>query len=156
MKRAILVLHGPNLNLLGRREPAVYGTLTLAEVDREVKRHGRRRGVRVECRQSNYEGELIEALQTAERGGFGAVVFNPGAFTHYSIALRDAVSGISLPVIEVHLSNVHAREEFRRHSVIAPVTRGQISGFGLASYLLGIDAALGLLDVRGKAPEARR
>ncbi|MBI4589639.1 MAG: type II 3-dehydroquinate dehydratase [Candidatus Rokubacteria bacterium] len=152
----MLVLHGPNLNLLGSREPGVYGRLSLAEVDREIKRYGRTRGVRVECRQSNHEGELIEALQTAGRKGFHAVVFNPGAFTHYSIALRDAVSGIALPVVEVHLSNVHAREEFRRHSVIAAAARGQISGFGLQSYLLGIDAALGALGSGRQTREAGR
>jgi len=145
MRKAILVLHGPNLNLLGAREPEVYGRLTLAQVNREIERYGRRRGVRVQCRQSNHEGELIDALQTAERRGFGAIVFNPGAFTHYSLALRDAVTAARLPVIEVHLSNIHAREEFRRHSVIAPATRGQISGFGLQSYLLGVEAALGAM-----------
>lgn len=154
MKAAILVLHGPNLNLLGTREPEVYGRLTLPQVNREIQRHARSRGVRVECRQSNHEGELIDALQTAARRGFGAIVFNPGAFTHYSIALRDAVSAISVPVVEVHLSNVHAREEFRRHSVIAPAARGQISGFGLRSYLLGIDAALGALEASGAAARA--
>jgi 3-dehydroquinate dehydratase-2 len=146
MKTAVLVLHGPNLNLLGTREPEVYGKLTLEQVNREIQRYAKSRGMRVECRQSNHEGELIEAIQTAARRGFGAIVFNPGAFTHYSLALRDAVSAISLPVIEVHLSNIHAREEFRRHSVIAPVARGQISGFGFRSYLLGIDAALGALE----------
>jgi 3-dehydroquinate dehydratase-2 len=157
MKTAILVLHGPNLNLLGSREPAVYGTLTLAEVNREIQRHARSRGIRVECRQSNHEGELIDAIQTAVRRGFGAIVLNPGAFTHYSLALRDAVSAVSLPVIEVHLSNLHAREEFRRHSVIAAVARGQISGFGFRSYLLGIDAALGALEDSPKgARQARR
>jgi 3-dehydroquinate dehydratase-2 len=141
--RAILVLHGPNLNLLGTREPDVYGRSTLAEVDRAIERHARSRGVRAECRQSNSEGQLIDWLQAAERQGFAGVVMNPGALTHYSIALRDAVASIRLPVVEVHLSNVHGREEFRRHSVIAPVARGQISGFGAASYLLGIDALLG-------------
>jgi 3-dehydroquinate dehydratase-2 len=142
------VLHGPNLNLLGRREPAVYGRTTLAELDRLIKEHGRRRGLRVECRQSNHEGRLVDWLQGARGEGFVGVVFNPGAFTHYSIALRDAVAGIDLPVVEVHLSNVHAREEFRRHSVIAPAARGQISGFGPQSYLLGLDALL--------APATRR
>jgi 3-dehydroquinate dehydratase-2 len=141
--RAILVLHGPNLNLLGTREPDVYGRSTLAEVDRTIQRHARSRGVRVECRQSNTEGQLIDWVQGAERQGFSGIVMNPGALTHYSIALRDAVASVRVPVVEVHLSNVHGREEFRRHSVIAPVARGQISGFGAASYLLGIDALLG-------------
>jgi len=142
--RAALVLHGPNLNLLGTREPAVYGRVSLAEVDRLVREHGRRRGVRVECRQSNHEGQLIDWLQGAAREGFGGVVFNPGAFTHYSLALRDAVAAIPVPVVEVHLSNVHGREDFRRHSVIAAVARGQIAGFGPQSYLLGLDALLAL------------
>jgi 3-dehydroquinate dehydratase II len=141
--RSVLVLHGPNLNLLGTREPGVYGRVTLTEVDRRVREHGRRRGVRVECRQSNVEGELIGWLQGAARGGFGGVVLNPGAFTHYSIALRDAVAAIDIPVVEVHLSNVHGREEFRRHSVIAAVARGQIAGFGPDSYVLGLEALLG-------------
>jgi 3-dehydroquinate dehydratase-2 len=141
---AVLVLHGVNLNLLGTREPAVYGRTSLADVDRLIKEHGRRRGVRVECRQSNHEGQLVDWLQSARAEGFGGVVFNPGAFTHYSIALRDAVAAIEVPVIEVHLSNVHAREEFRSRSVIAGVARGQISGFGPQSYVLGLDALLGL------------
>jgi 3-dehydroquinate dehydratase-2 len=135
-----LVLHGPNLNLLGTREPGVYGRVSLAQLDRTIRDFGRKRGLAVECRQSNHEGQLIDWLQGAAAEGFAGVVFNPGAFTHYSIALRDAVAGISLPVVEVHLSNVHGREEFRRHSVIAPVARGQISGFGPQSYLLGLEA----------------
>jgi 3-dehydroquinate dehydratase II len=150
--RSVLVLHGPNLNLLGTREPNVYGRVTLTEVDRRIREHGRRRGVRVECRQSNVEGELIGWLQGAAREGFGGVVLNPGAFTHYSLALRDAVAAILIPVVEVHLSNVHGREEFRRHSVIAAVARGQISGFGPDSYVLGLEALLG---PGGSRPAAR-
>jgi 3-dehydroquinate dehydratase-2 len=142
-----LVLHGPNLNLLGTREPAVYGRVSLAEVDRLAREHGRKLGIRVESRQSNHEGQLIDWLQGARKEGFLGIVFNPGAFTHYSIALRDAVAAIDLPVVEVHLSNIHAREEFRRHSVIAAAARGQICGFGPQSYLLGLDA---LLSLRGR------
>jgi 3-dehydroquinate dehydratase-2 len=136
----VLILHGPNLNLLGTREPGVYGKVTLAEIDRMLREHARRRRDSVECRQSNHEGQLIDWLQSAQREGFAGIVFNPGAFTHYSIGLRDAVAAIKLPVVEDHLSNVHGREEFRRHSVIAAVARGQISGFGPQSYLLGFDA----------------
>jgi 3-dehydroquinate dehydratase-2 len=148
----ILVLHGPNLNLLGTREPGVYGRTTLAQVDAMLRDHARRGGHRVECRQSNHEGQLVDWLQTAQREGFAGVVFNPGAFTHYSFALRDAVAAIGLPVVEVHLSNVHGREEFRRHSVIAAVARGQISGFGPRSYLLGFDA----LTANSRRPIRRR
>ena len=146
-ENAALVLHGPNLNLLGTREPAVYGRVSLAEVDRLVRERGRKLGIRVESRQSNHEGQLIDWLQGARKEGFLGIVFNPGAFTHYSIALRDAVAAIELPVVEVHLSNIHAREDFRRHSVIAAAARGQISGFGPQSYLLGLDA---LLTLRGR------
>jgi 3-dehydroquinate dehydratase II len=154
--RAALVLHGPNLNLLGTREPTIYGRATLGDVDRLIRDHARDLGVRVECRQSNLEGQLIDWLQGAEREGFGGVVFNPGAFTHYSIALRDTVAAIALPVIEVHLSNVHGREEFRRHSVIAATARGQIAGFGPLSYLLGLDALVVLGDGAKARPRRRR
>jgi 3-dehydroquinate dehydratase-2 len=154
---AALILHGPNLNLLGTREPAVYGPLSLADLNRTIEQHARRQGMRVECRQSNLEGQLIDWLQGAERQGFTGIVFNPGAFTHYSIALRDTVAAIRLPVIEVHLSNIHGRDEFRRHSVIAAVAAGQIAGFGPRSYLLGLDALLLLAAARsdgGTAPLA--
>jgi 3-dehydroquinate dehydratase-2 len=153
---AALVLHGPNLNLLGTRETAIYGSLSLADVDRLIKAHARLRRLTVDCRQSNVEGQLIGWLQSAEREGFGGVVFNPGAFTHYSIALRDAVAAIRVPVVEVHLSNIHGREEFRRHSVIAGVARGQIAGFGPLSYLLGLDALLALSRAGHGPPPGRR
>jgi 3-dehydroquinate dehydratase-2 len=138
----VLVLHGPNLNLLGTREPSVYGRTTLAQLDLLIQRHATGRGAQAVCRQSNYEGHIIDWIQGDAREGFGAIVINPGALTHYSLALRDAVSAVSVPVVEVHLSNIHGREEFRRHSVIAAAARGQIAGFGPASYLLGVDAAL--------------
>jgi 3-dehydroquinate dehydratase-2 len=138
----VLVLHGPNLNLLGTREPAVYGRTSLVRLDRDIQRHATARGAEAVCRQSNHEGQLIDWIQGAAREGFVAIVLNPGALTHYSLALRDAVSAVSPPVVEVHLSNIHGREEFRRNSVIAAVARGQIAGFGPASYLLGVDAAL--------------
>jgi 3-dehydroquinate dehydratase-2 len=150
-----LVLHGPNLNLLGTRETTVYGRTTLAEVDRMIREHARALRVEVECRQSNHEGQLVDWLQAAKRERFLGVVMNPGAFTHYSLALRDAVAAIDVPVVEVHLSNVHGREEFRRHSVIAAVARGQIAGFGPQSYLLGLDALVGFVSGR-RAPRRAR
>lgn len=130
----ILILNGPNLNLLGTREPDIYGSTTLAELDSLCAGWGRDMGLDVDCRQSNHEGELIDWLHGAEAGGFSGVILNAGALTHTSVALRDAVASISVPVIEVHLSNVHAREEFRRHSFLSAVCRGQISGFGVRSY----------------------
>ena len=145
---AILVLHGPNLNLLGQREPGVYGTATLADVDAAIQAHAASRGARVECRQSNHEGVLIDAIQGAAAQGFAAIVINPGAFTHYSYAIRDAIAAVALPVVEVHLSNVHGREPFRQHSVTAGACRGQIAGFGAHSYVLGLDAALACLARR--------
>ena len=149
--KKILVLNGPNLNLLGTREPEQYGRDTLADVERLCAEAGAKHGVEIECRQSNHEGVLIDWIHEAGRevaaGNMLGVVMNPGAYTHTSIALHDAIKGASVPLIELHISNVHAREEFRHKSLLAPVCVGQISGFGWRSYLLGIDALLGKLGV---------
>lgn len=139
----VLVIHGPSLNLLGRREPETYGTVTLAELDRRMLTLARQEGASVEIFQSNHEGAIVDRLHAAPER-YDAVVLNAGALTHYSYALRDAIAAIAIPVIEVHLSNIHGREEFRRASVIAPVVKGQIAGFGPESYLLGLRAALSL------------
>jgi 3-dehydroquinate dehydratase II len=130
----ILVLNGPNLNLLGKREPNVYGSQTLADLEQRCKEWGEEVLTTVDCRQSNHEGVLLDWLHTAEQEGFEGIVFNPGGFTHTSVALRDAISAIQLPVIEVHLSNIFAREDFRHHSFISAVCEGVISGLGLEGY----------------------
>lgn len=141
----ILVLHGPNLNLLGVREPSVYGALTLDQINGELSDLALELNVEITCRQSNHEGELVDLLHRAMED-MDAVVFNPGAYTHTSYALRDAVAAIGIPTVEVHLSNIYAREGFRRHSVIAPVASGQISGLGANGYLLALRAAVALAD----------
>jgi 3-dehydroquinate dehydratase-2 len=139
----LLVLHGPNLNLLGTRETGVYGAQTLAEVDAALQALAGELGIRLESRQSNHEGVLIDWLHGAEAEGFTGIVLNAGGYTHTSVALRDAIAAIRPPVVEVHLSNVFAREPFRHHSTLSPVVRGVISGFGADSYRLGVLALAG-------------
>lgn len=141
----IMVINGPNLNLLGDREVGTYGTLTLDEINKAIFAKAAAMKTEVEFFQSNHEGEIVDMLQTA---AVDAIIMNPGAYTHYSIAIRDAVASISIPVVEVHLSNIHAREEFRATSVIAPVAAGQIAGFGADSYYLALAAALTLIERR--------
>ncbi|MEK7813151.1 MAG: type II 3-dehydroquinate dehydratase [Candidatus Desantisbacteria bacterium] len=148
----ILVIHGPNLNLLGTREPGIYGSVTMEEIDNSLKETGQVLGVEVECFQSNHEGAIIDKISQAKGSttdksstGFDAIIINPGAYTHTSIAIADAIAGVNIPTIEVHISNIHKREEFRQKSFIATVAVGQITGFGKNSYLLGLRAAVDML-----------
>jgi 3-dehydroquinate dehydratase II len=151
----ILVLHGPNLNLLGTRDPATYGTTTLAEIDAELVRRGKQRGAEVRCAQSNLEGELVEHIQRA-KGWADAIVINPAGYTHTSVAIRDALEAVGLPAVEVHLSNLHAREAFRQQSITAAKCIGQISGFGAQSYYLGLDAALAHVEATSRDGSPRK
>jgi 3-dehydroquinate dehydratase-2 len=144
-QRRILVIHGPNLNLLGTREPQIYGSTTLAEIDAELAARAQKAGAVLESYQSNIEGELVTRIQQA-RGTFDGIVINPAAYTHTSVALRDALEAVALPAVEIHLSNLHRREPFRRESLTAPACVGQIAGFGARSYYLGLEAILSILD----------
>ena len=137
----VLVIHGPNLNLLGKREPAIYGTMTLDEINNRLASLARELGTDITFFQSNHEGELVQKIQDA-MGTCQALVINPGAYTHTSVALRDAIASTGIPAVEVHLSNIYRREEFRHHSYISGVALGQITGFGIESYLLGLRAAV--------------
>lgn len=148
----ILVIHGPNLNLLGTRESEIYGTKSLEEINSLMEMLAEELGVRLAVHQSNHEGEIVDLIQKAK--GFSALVINPAAYTHTSIAIRDAIAAVSIPTVEVHLSNIHQREEFRQKSLIAPVATGQISGFGYQSYLLGLRAAAAI--VHGKDSAAQK
>lgn len=145
----VLVVHGPNLNLLGKREPGVYGTATLEDINNRLAEEAARLGVALRTFQSNSEGGLVTAVQDAA-GWADALIMNPAAYTHTSVALRDAVAAVGIPTIEVHLSNIHAREEFRHRSLIAPVAAGQIAGFGPESYVLALTAAVRIARAAGE------
>jgi 3-dehydroquinate dehydratase-2 len=142
----ILIIHGPNLNLLGTREPEIYGSHTLEEINERIRAHAERRGASVEIMQTNHEGEIVDAIHRAAADGpekCDALIINPGAYSHYSLAIRDAIQGTRLPAVEVHISNIYAREELRRTSVVAPACRGQITGLGHQGYTLALDAIVG-------------
>lgn len=143
--RKILVIHGPNMNLLGTREKDVYGLSTLAEINKLLNALAKKHKVLLTIMQSNHEGEIVDSIGRAQKEKFGAILINPAAYTHTSIAIRDALAAVNVPTVEVHLSNIHAREEFRHQSLIAPVAKGQITGFGVHSYILGLEAAIALV-----------
>ncbi len=143
--KKILVIHGPNLNLLGQRETSIYGATTLADINASLGKIAEDKGIQFLTLQSNHEKNIVDAIGKAKEDGFGAIVINPAAYTHSSIAIRDALAGVHVPAVEVHLSNIYKREEFRHNSMIAPVCQGQVSGFGPQSYELGLLAAIRLL-----------
>lgn len=141
----ILIIHGPNLDQLGKREIDVYGKTTLDDINKALEAKAKELGLKIKAMQLSGEGEICKEIGAAKANGFSAILINPAAYTHYSVAVRDAVAGANLPTVEVHLSNIYAREEFRHKSVIAPVSTGQISGFGLNSYVLGLEAIAKLI-----------
>jgi len=140
----ILVIHGPNLNLLGQREVEVYGTVTIEKINKELEKIAKNNKITLEILQSNHEGEIVDLIGKAKKNKVSAILINPAAYTHTSVAIRDAISACGVPTVEVHLSNIYAREEFRHTSLIAPVAKGQVSGFGKTSYILGMQAAIEL------------
>ena len=143
--KKILVIHGPNLNLLGQREKNIYGPTTLKTINKKLQEIAAENKVELQIMQSNHEGEIVDVVGQAKTNGFGAILINPAAYTHTSVAIRDAIAAVEIPAVEVHLSNIYAREEFRHKSLISPVAHGQITGFGVNSYYLGLRAAIGLL-----------
>jgi 3-dehydroquinate dehydratase-2 len=145
MVKRILVIHGPNLDLLGQREPAVYGKVTLKQINNELKKIAKKKRVAITIRQSNHEGEIVDFIGKA-KNKYGGLLINPAAYTHTSVAIRDAISAAGIPTVEVHLSNIYSREEFRQKSLISPVAKGTILGFGIKSYTLGLQALIDLLE----------
>lgn len=146
----ILTIHGPNLNLLGSREVDIYGEINLDSINKELERRAKEKKIKLETFQSNHEGEIVDKIGKAQNEGFDCIILNPAAYTHTSIAIRDAVSAVKIPVIEVHLSNIYKREEFRHKSMISPVSMGQISGFGAHSYYLALEAAYATHNTKGE------
>jgi len=141
--KKILVIHGPNLNLLGKREPAIYGKITIDEINKKLQALAKKKKVKLDIFQSNHEGEIVDKIQNAKKN-YSSLLINPAAYTHTSVAIRDAISATDIPTVEAHLSNIYSREDFRHTSLIAPVAKGQIAGFGIDSYLYGLDAAINL------------
>jgi len=143
--KKILVIHGPNLHLLGQREKEIYGKSTLSQINSALEKVAKKNGVTLKTIQSNHEGEIVDAIGRSVKDGFHAILINPAAYTHTSVAIRDAILAVKIPTVEVHLSNIYAREDFRQKSLVAPVSAGQITGFGVNSYLLGLQAAIDLI-----------